>query len=185
MPRPPREPPARADDDPEPDPESVARTIALRRLAAAPQTRAQLDEAMRRRGVPDDVRKRVLTRFTEVGLVDDVLFAQAWVHSRHAGRGLAGRALAAELHRRGVERAVVEDALADLPPEAEEATARRLVATKLSATHGLDPAARLRRLVGLLARKGYPSGMAYRVVRDVLADDTAVDDVLTEVEAAP
>ena len=70
-------------DDVEPDPESVARTIALRRLEAAPQTRAQLDEAMRRRGVHDEIRERVLDRFGEVGLIDDAMFAQAWVDSRH------------------------------------------------------------------------------------------------------
>ena len=107
-------------DDVEPDPESVARTIALRRLEAAPQTRAQLDEAMRRRGVPDEIRERVLDRFGEVRLIDDAMFAQAWVDSRHTGRGLAKRALAFELRRRGVEPAVVDDALAGLSAEQEE-----------------------------------------------------------------
>jgi len=157
------------DPDPEPDPESVARTIALRRLAAAPQTRAQLDDALRRRGVADEVRHTVLDRFGEVGLIDDAMFAEAWVESRHAGRGLAKRALAFELRRRGVEPAVVDDAVSALPPEREEATARALVAARLAGTRGLEPPARTRRLAGMLARKGYPPGLSFRVVRDALA----------------
>jgi regulatory protein len=175
--------PGRGDDGSdgvEPDPESVARTIALRRLEVAPQTRAQLDEAMRRRGVPDEIRERVLDRFGEVGLIDDVMFAQAWVESRHTGRGLAKRALAYELRRRGVEPAIVDDALGGLPAEQEERTARALVAARLPSTQALDPAVRSRRLAGLLARKGYPPGLAFRVVRDALAGESVADDLLLE-----
>jgi regulatory protein len=152
----------------EPDPESAARTIALRRLATAPQTRAQLDDAMRRRGVPDETRERVLDRFGEVGLIDDAMFAEAWVESRHAGRGLAKRALAFELRRRGVEPAVVDKAVESLPAQQEEATARALVAGRLAGTRNLEPATRTRRLAGMLARKGYPAGLAFRIVRDAL-----------------
>ncbi len=152
----------------EADPEVVARTIALRKLAAAPQTRAQLDDAMARRGVPDDVRSRVLDRFDEVGLIDDAMFARMWVESRHAGRGLAKKALSHELRRRGVDSAVIDEAVAELRPEQEEASARALVARKLSSTKGLESGPRIRRLVGMLARKGYPAGLAFRVVREAL-----------------
>jgi regulatory protein len=157
--------------DAEPDPESIARTIALRKLAAAPQTRAQLDDTLRRRGVPDAIRDHVLDRFGEVGLIDDAMFAQAWVESRHSGRGLAMRALAFELRRRGVEPSIVDRAVQALRPEREEDTARALVAAKLASTQTLDPAARTRRLAGMLARKGYPPGLAFRVVRDALAGE--------------
>jgi regulatory protein len=161
-------PPEAEPGDAEPDPESVARSIALRRLAVAPQTRAQLDDAMRRRGVPDETRERVLDRFGEVGLIDDAMFAEAWVESRHAGRGLAKRALAFELRRRGVEPAVVDKAVESLPAQQEEATARALVAGRLAGTRNLEPATRTRRLAGMLARKGYPAGLAFRIVRDAL-----------------
>jgi regulatory protein len=163
---------------PDADPENVARTIALRKLAAAPQTRAQLDDAMTRRGVPAEIRARVLDRFDDVGLIDDAMFARMWVESRHAGRGLAKKALAHELRRRGVDSALVEDAVAELPPEQEEATARALVARRLPATRGLDPAARTRRLAGMLARKGYPAGLSFRIVREALEREGVDEDHL-------
>lgn len=164
--------------DPDADPEVLARTIALRKLAAAPQTRAQLDEAMRRRGVPEGVRAEVLERFSDVGLIDDAMFAKMWVESRHAGRGLGKKALAHELRRRGVESDVVEEAVAELPADREEATARALVARRLPATRGLDPAARTRRLAGMLARKGYPGGLSFRVVREALESEGVPDSAL-------
>jgi regulatory protein len=137
-----------------------------------------LADALRRRQVPDEVAERVLSRFSAVGLIDDAAFSQAWVQSRHLGRGLARRALAAELRQRGVAADTVDEAVETLGSDQEEATARELVARRLPGTLGLDPAKRMRRLVGVLARKGYPPGLAYRVVREALADEGAdIDDL--------
>jgi regulatory protein len=161
------------DADPDPDPEAVARSVALRRLTVGPQTRAQLTQALRRRGVPDDASAAVLDRLAEVGLVDDAAFAGAWVETRHAGRGLARRALAHELRHRGVPDDLVDDALDRLSPDEERATALALVQARLPATRRLAPLTRRRRLIGLLARKGYPAGLAASVVREALAAEEA------------
>jgi regulatory protein len=154
-------------------PEAVARQICLRMLTAAPRTRAQLADALRRRGVPDDVAEEVLGRFADVKLIDDAMFATAWVESRHHGRGLAGRALAAELRHRGVASEDIRAAVDHLGPEQEIATARALVARRLPATRGQPVPARMRRLVGVLARKGYTPALAYRVVREALEQEGA------------
>ena len=150
------------------DPEAMARQICLRMLTAAPRTRAQLATALARRGVPDEVAEAVLDRFAEVQLIDDAMFARAWVESRHHGRGLARRALAAELRQRGVETDDIKAAVSDLDPEQEYATARALIERRLAGTRGLARPARFRRLMGVLARKGYSEGLAYRVVREAL-----------------
>jgi regulatory protein len=147
--------------------------VALRRLAAAAQTRHQLAEALRRRGVPDDVAEEVLDRLEDVGLIDDAAFAEAWVQSRHAGRGLARSALAQELRRRGVAVEIVAGAVSGLDTDAELETAGQLVRRRAAALAGLPSPTRARRLLGLLARKGYPPGLAARVVREVLAEEAA------------
>jgi regulatory protein len=150
------------------DPVEAARVVCLRMLAAGPRTRAQLEGALRRRQVPAEASEAVLSRFADVGLIDDAAFARAWVESRHHSRGLARRALAAELRQRGVASEEVRAAVSSLAPEDEDATARRLVARRLPATRGRPLPARIRQLAGLLARKGYPAGLAYRVVREAL-----------------
>jgi regulatory protein len=153
------------------DPEAAARQICLRMLTAAPRTRAQLADALRRRGIPDDAAEAVLGRFGEVKLIDDAAFAAAWVESRHHGRGLSGRALAAELRQRGVPPEDVKAAVGGLDPQQEIATARGLVARRLASTRGQPLTARIRRLTGVLARKGYSPAIAYRVVREALEQE--------------
>ena len=162
-----------ADRTPDADPESVARGIVLRRLTASPRTRAQLAADLAARNVPADVAAGVLDRFTEVGLVDDAAFADLWVRSRHAGRGLSRRALAAELRRKGVADETAQEALAGVGPDEERAAAETLVAKRLPRTRGQAYEVRVRRLTGMLARKGYPGGLALAVVRDALAAERA------------
>ncbi|MFD9941573.1 recombination regulator RecX [Nonomuraea sp. NPDC059023] len=153
------------------NPEAVARAVCLRMLTLAPKTRAQLAEALRKREIPKEAADAVLDRFTELGLINDEAFAEAWVDSRHHGRGLARRALAAELRHRGVDNDTVKDAVERLDSDQEAETARRLVDRKLSSTRGLDPQVRTRRLAGMLARKGYSGGLAFRVIREALEQE--------------
>ncbi|MGW0822428.1 recombination regulator RecX [Streptomyces sp. NPDC002845] len=159
------------EEEPPGDPAERARAICLRLLTGTPRTRKQLADALRKREIPEDVADEVLSRFEEVGLINDSAFADAWVESRHHGRGLARRALARELRTKGVDSALIDEAVAQLDSEREEATARELVARKLRSTRGLDRDRRLRRLAGMLARKGYSEGMALRVVRQALEEE--------------
>jgi regulatory protein len=173
--RPPgREEPEQTGSDPGPaaDPESVARTIVLNKLTARAQSRQELADSLAQRGVPDEVATKVLDRFGEVGLVDDVAFAKGWVESRQTSRGLSRRALGLELRRKGVDSEIVADSLASIDDETEYAAARALVEKKLRSTRNADPQARWRQLVGLLARRGYSPGLSMRVVGDVLKSET-------------
>ncbi|HEY8533199.1 MAG TPA: regulatory protein RecX [Micromonospora sp.] len=145
-----------------------AREICLRQLAVRPRTRAELAAALARRGIAHEVAERVLDRYGEVGMIDDAAFARAWVSSRHHGRGLARRALARELRQRGVDDAIVEAALSEVDEETEAATARELVDRKLRSMSG-TPDVLFRRLVGMLARKGYAPALAIGVVKEALA----------------
>lgn len=156
---------------PEADQEEVARKILLDQLTGQARSRQQLAEKLRAKNVPEPVATRLLDRFEEVGLIDDEAFARMWVSHRGAGahRGLATRALAAELRRKGVDDQVVKDALEDVDPEEERETARRLVRGKLRSVARVDDTTATRRLVGMLARKGYGSGVAFAVVREELA----------------
>ena len=151
--------------------EEAARAACLKLLTSAPRTRAQLAAALRRRRVPDEIAESVLARFTEVGLIDDAAFARAWVESRYHSKGLARRALAAELRQRGVADGEVRAAVNSLGTQDEVAAARRLVAKRIAATRGRPLPARARQLLGVLARKGYSAGLAAQVVREALEQE--------------
>lgn len=160
--QPPQEPP-------EADPEAVARKILLDQLTGQARSRKELSDKLAKKLVPDDVATRLLDRFEEVGLVDDEAFARAWVQSRQPGKGLARRALAQELRRKGIDDEIAREVLDEVDPADEEEAARALVRKKLRTLSRVDDTTATRRLVGLLARKGYGSGMSFAIVRDEVA----------------
>ena len=152
----------------------MARKILLDQLTGQARSRKELSDKLAAKNVPGDVAARLLDRFEEVGLVDDRAFARSWVASRRSvgsggGKGLARRALAQELRRKGIDDEVAREALDEIDPADEEAAARALVRRKLRSLSRVDDTTATRRLVGLLARKGYGSGLAFAVVKDELA----------------
>ncbi len=166
--------------NPPADPLDVARTIVLRQLTAGPRSRAQLAESLAKKQVPEAAATAVLDRMEEVGLVDDAAFAEVWVRSRHSARGLSRSALARELHRKGIAAQDAEEALEQVDVDAEAQAAAALVAKRLPSLAGLDKSAQTRRLVGMLARRGYGPGLAARTVREAIKASAALDvrDVL-------
>ena len=164
------------------DPVARARELCLQLLAARPRTRAELSKALLRKGIDAEVADAVLGRLDEVGLIDDAAFAEMWVHSRHTYQGLGRRALAAELRRKGVAGPLATQAVAAVDRDAEEQRARQLVRKRLHTMGSVDEVAKVRRLVGMLARKGYPEGLAFRVVRDELRDAGEETTLLDELE---
>jgi regulatory protein len=156
----------------EPSREEQARALCLRLLTARARTRAELAGQLTKRGYPDDVSTRVLDRLAGVGLIDDADFAEQWVHSRLANARKGKRALAAELHTKGVDKDVITSVLGGINPAAERGRAEELVRKKLRRENLSDEAADARvtrRLVGMLARRGFSQGMAYDVVSVELA----------------
>ncbi|NDJ88362.1 recombination regulator RecX [Mycolicibacter kumamotonensis] len=154
----------------EPKREEQAKSLCLRLLTARARTRAELAGQLSKRGYPDDVSTRVLDRLAKAGLIDDADFAEQWVRSRreHAGKGR--KVIAAELRTKGVADDVIAEALAGIDACAERMRAEELVRIKLRReTLGEDDTRVTRRLVAMLARRGYSPSMAFDVVRDELA----------------
>lgn len=168
-------PPDKVAQGPDADPESVARKILLDALTGQARSRKELADKLAKKDVPPEIAARLLDRFEEVGLVDDEAFARAWIESRQPGKGLARRALAQELRRKGIDDEIAREALDEIDPDDEEAAARRLVRKKLRSVRGLEQQKATRRLVGMLARKGYGAAMAFAIVKDELRLDLEDD----------
>ena len=153
--------------------EEQARALCLRLLTARARTRAELEGQLAKRGYSAEVGGRVLDRLAQVGLVDDVDFAEQWVRSRRVNAGKGKRALAAELRTKGVDNEVISAALADIDAGAERERAEQLVRDKLRRERlgDDDDTNVMRRLVGMLARRGYHQSMAVDVVKSELASE--------------
>lgn len=155
------------------DPEAYARGLVLDSLARSMRTRGQLAELLARKEVAEDVAEAVLERFTELGLVDDIAYAEAFTRSRHEYKGLGSRAIAFELRRRSVPDEVVQEAVSAIDSEQEQRTAFRLARERQARMNGLPREVQARRLAGFLARKGYGGDVVGRAVREALANAQA------------
>lgn len=155
------------------DPVEVAREIALRQLTAKARTRAELEKAMAKRGVPEEAAEAVLDRFTELRLIDDAAYAQAWAEGLQR-RQKSKRVLAQELRRKGVDDEIIDEALEGIDDADEYAAALALARKKAAAMRDLEPQVRNRRLAGALARRGFSSAVVYRAIRE--ATDTDPDE---------
>lgn len=149
--------------------------MCLRLLTARSRTRSELSGQLAKRGYPDDVAATVLDRLAAVGLIDDADFAEQWVRSRRAQAGKGKRALAAELRTKGVDADVIAAALDGIDAAAERERAEQLVEQKLRREKlaDTDDTTVMRRLVGMLARRGYSQSMAVAVVSDALSAERA------------
>jgi regulatory protein len=156
----------------EPSRDEQARALCLRLLTARSHTRAELSRQLSKRGYPDDVSTRVLDRLASVGLVDDTEFAEQW-QSRRANARKSKRALVAELQTKGVDNDVITAVLGGLDAGAERDRAEQLVRGKLRREtlggDSRDEARVVRRLVAMLARRGYSQTLASEVVLAELA----------------
>ena len=160
-----------ADDVPQADPEAVARAILLRQLTMGPRTEAQLRQAMARRNVPEAVCERLITRFTEIGLIDDAGYAADFVQAQAASGALSRRGVQHKLQQKGVPADIVTAALEQIDPADERAAAADLARRRASRMQGLDPQTRRRRLIGVLARRGFPSEVVHAAVAEALAEE--------------
>lgn len=171
------EPPA-DDDTPTADAVAVAREIALRQLTVRARSRVELERALARKNVPDGVATQVLDRLTEVGLIDDEVFAREWL-AAGTRRQRSRRVLLAELAEKGVARETAEMVAAELDADRDYEVALAYAERKAAALRRVEPATRYRRLAGALARRGFPSSVVAHVTREVL-DGLAADSDLDE-----
>lgn len=160
---------------PSEDPYERARSIVLRQLTGAARSRRQLADKLAEKQIPADVAAAVLDRFEEVRLIDDAEFARMWVRSRSRTRSLARGALRRELSEKGITGDLADEALAEIDDDDEYQAAvelaRRRLPARIDLTDRDQKDRQTRRLVSMLARRGYPPGLAYRAVGEAIGDE--------------
>lgn len=152
----------------------AARNTVLRSLSMAPRSRHQLQTTLERKGTDPDIIIEVLDRMTEVGLIDDRAFASMLVRARRSEKGLARRALRQELRTKGIDDFLVDEVLSEITDDQEFDRATALVEKKLRSMHALSDEVKIRRLAGLLARKGYSSSVTYSIVKTMVSQQDQI-----------
>lgn len=132
------------------------KAIALRLLQRRLRSRAELEAALRRRGMPPEAAVAVIGELVRAGWVDDARFARAWVQDRLALRPCGGRRLRAELLAHGVSASVADDAVrALLSGDVEAELALQQAQARLVRFRRIPTIVARRRLAGWLQRRGF------------------------------
>lgn len=151
-----------------PSPEKLeqrAKNVLLHQLSRQAKTEHQLREVLIKREIPAEIIDKVIVRFTEAGLIDDRQVAQTIAHTRRATRGLSSSAIKRELAKKGVAAEIIEEVLGSFAAEDELVTAIAIASRRIKALARLEPEVRKRRLLGFLARKGYPGSVAFAAIK--------------------
>lgn len=151
----------------------AARRYALNALSMRAMSAKRLQDNMVRRGTPRPIAQRVVEGLERSGLIDDRLLAEQIARSALAGTPSGARVIEQRLLRRGIgsdlARVVAAEATADRDPSAD---ALRVARKKIRAmAPRLDREVVERRLLGSLARRGFPPPVCRQVAREVVASD--------------
>jgi regulatory protein len=151
-----------------PDVSSPCREAALKLLARTRRTRRDLERRLKEKDFDAATIAATLDRLVEVGLVDDVEFARAWLAGRWGRRPSGWRRLEQELRTKGVSQedaAKAREILSErgsAPDEVESAA--KLVAQARRRYAKLEPYVQRQRLYALLARRGYDGDVIRRAL---------------------
>lgn len=165
----------------ETDPYTRAKTIVYNQLAYSAKTRGQLRKKLQTEGFDAELIEPLLDKFEAAKLIDDAEYAQTFVAQKTRTKKLSRAALRRELAERGVRGEEAENALAQRTDEQEREDAAELVRKKLRPGMNLSDRAEkdkvTRRLLGMLARRGYSSSVSMSVIREELAAYGAEDEL--------
>jgi len=151
---------------------SRARSLAYRRLAARPRSRAELAGYLTGKGFPEDVVNPVIVEFEGNGYIDDRKFAYDYGRYLVETKGLSRFALRAELRKKGVSDEDASPALDNLFDDEgyEEYDIALTVARKKAESLAklTDGAKARRRLTDYLKRRGFSFDIIKKAVEGIL-----------------
>ncbi|MFP7364647.1 recombination regulator RecX [Corynebacterium callunae] len=161
---------------------ATVRRRALLLLDQRARSTAELRTRLKALEFEEDIIEEVIQDFLNSNLLDDESFAMEWVRQRSQRRGKSSRVLDQELRDKGIAQHVRTAALEQIDGDAERETAWA-VARKKARSESKVPQDRgdydkaLRRVLGALARRGFPAGLSMQLARQ------ALDERLEELKA--
>ena len=162
------------DDDGQVEPEGIdaqrsrAENVSLHALSRRGVSSSEMTDLLRARDLDEQVVLDEVERLEGVGLLNDRELADNLVRSKHERKGLGRGAVTSELRARGIAPELIEQAMAEIDDDDEQARADEWAMKRAASLQGLDRATAERRLNGYLMRRGYRSETIRRAVEKAL-----------------
>ena len=145
--------------------------LAYRALGQRERTVAELRTYLERKRVEPAAIERAVGELGEAGPLDDARFARAFAEDKRTLERWGTERIARDLRRRGVEPALIEQAVATRERDDELASAVALLAERVPAPPTDDRSRQ--RAWQMLVRRGYDPELAYDAVRAHQRSDAA------------
>jgi regulatory protein len=145
-----------------------AENISMHALTRRGVSSREMEKTLRSRDLPEEVVLAEVARLERVGLLDDAALAETLVRTKQDRKGLGKSAIAAELRQRGLAQEAVDEAVAEIDDDDEQARADEWARKRAGQLRGLDHATAERRLNGYLMRRGYRSEVVRRAIAAAL-----------------
>ena len=152
------------------DQNQIAKQVLLRRLSNAPRTRKELAQVLKKKKIDENIAQLALDRFEELGLINDEVLAENFVTLTHERRKLGKKALKQQLRTKGVSEDIANKAVSQISENDEYQAALNLALKKIRSIQHDDAQTQIRKIVGLLARKGFSANLSFQVAKEVIND---------------
>lgn len=141
------------------------------------RTCSELTQRLQKKGYPQVVVEKVIDKMSELGIIDDSRFADAFVATKISSRPVGKRELERRLREKGVPKEDAQNAVRQVSDEETQVRlASQAAETKLRSLARFDPKKRRDKLVSFLARRGFDWGVIKKVTRKVFEGDGDVVD---------
>jgi len=145
-----------------------AKDYTLRLLKYRLRSNKEIESRLQRKGFSREIINNTLDFFRDLGYLDDLTFAKAWVNSRLSLKPRSRKFLKYELKCKGVAIHIIEQVLSWLCEDAEYEIAEKLARRKAEKLQGLPELVQKRRLASYLARRGFSAQITYGLTKKIL-----------------
>lgn len=151
---------------------------AMRLLNYQMRTTAELRQRLHMKEFPPGAINRVLDKLTNLGLVDDVRFAEAFIASKVASKPIGKRELERKLREKGVSKETASQALSAVSnDETQIEFALQAAEIKIRSLKRYELKKRREKLVAFLARRGFDWDVIRKVVQKMFDGDYDAVDI--------
>jgi regulatory protein len=145
----------------------AAQRAAIRLIERQDRSTADMRARLTARGFAPETVEWVVDKFVSKDLLNDRRFAERFAELAATERGMGSRRVRMELVRRGVESEMAIETGLDIA-STDRDRAVTLAAKRAARLEGLPSDVAYRRLMGFLARKGYPPDVCQEATRRAL-----------------
>jgi len=143
-------------------------------LSKKDYTRSELRKKLESKGYEEKEIGDVLKKLEDLGFLNDLRFAQRWIELRARNKPISKKAMALELKKKGMDEGLIGEAMMRLEEEGNLPSdfdmAKSLAISRMKRMKGCKRDVVLRRLYGMLARKGFPPDVIMDVLKEITVE---------------